>query len=107
MWPEPSYARERLARTRAESWRFVKGAARAAVPRAFPVLRHIRWPSLALPAADEGRRGIGDLHRWVGVEAAVDGAFLGSDGMRDAAPTRTAALRERFRERPRARARNL
>jgi hypothetical protein len=55
-------------------------------------------PLLALPAADEGPRGIGELHRWVGVEAAVDGVRFGPDGMRDAALTRTAALKERLRE---------
>jgi len=27
--------------------------------------------------ADEGPRGIGDVHRWVGVEAAVDGVCFG------------------------------
>ena len=54
-------------------------------------------PYLAVPAADEGPRGIGDLHRWAGVEAAVDGAFLGSDGIRDVALTRRAALRNALR----------
>jgi len=50
-------------------------------PPAFVVSRRIRWPVLALPATDESLRGIGDPHRWAGVEAAVDGAFLGSVGM--------------------------
>jgi hypothetical protein len=34
--------------------------------------------------------------RWVGVEAAVDGAFLGSDAIRDAALSRIAALLTRM-----------
>jgi hypothetical protein len=56
------------------------------------------WPFLALPPAEETPRGIGELHSGVLSEAAVDGAFLGLDGIRDVALTKTAALKERLRE---------
>lgn len=51
------------------------------------------WLFLALPAADDGPLGVGDLHRRAAAEVAVNGAFFGSDSMRDAALTRIAALR--------------
>jgi hypothetical protein len=51
------------------------------------------WPFLALPAVDESPRAIRQLLACVRGEAAVYGAFFGSDPVRDAALTRTAALR--------------
>jgi hypothetical protein len=51
------------------------------------------WPFLALPAADDGPRGIGELLRG---EAGVGDAFRGSDGMQAADLTSTAALTSPF-----------
>ena len=53
---------------------------------------------LALPAVDDGPRGIGELHRCVRREGALTASFPGSDGTRDAALAREPALRERLRE---------
>jgi hypothetical protein len=57
--------------------------------RTFPALRLV-VAFVAPSAADEGPRGIG--HRWVRVEAAVDGAFFGSDAIQGAALTKETGL---------------
>ena len=54
------------------------------------------WPFVALPAPDDGPRGIRELIPSALGEADVDGIFLGEDVMRDVALTRTAALKSAF-----------
>ena len=72
----------------------------------FSTLRHVCGP-FALPAVDEGPRGIGGLHSCVEAEAGVDGAFLGPDATRDAAGDHSSGFQKRRAERRPACARNL